>query len=87
LAADLVCFGCAGLGVQVQGLLPVVAGLLVLAGAVVAFGEVAVRAGLLVGVAGIGSQPDGCLKFGARGGGLAGPVQCLGQAAQRVSPC
>jgi hypothetical protein len=35
---DLTCFGCAELGVHGECLLPVVAGLLVLAGAVVTFG-------------------------------------------------
>lgn len=55
LAADLVCLGRAELGVQGECLLPVVAGLLVLADAVVAL-EVAVRACLLVGVAGFAAS-------------------------------
>jgi hypothetical protein len=52
LAADLVCLGSVQLAVQGECLLPVVAGLLVLASRVVAFGQVAVRGCLLVGVAG-----------------------------------
>jgi hypothetical protein len=83
LAADLICLRRAELGVQGECELPVVAGLLVLEGAVVAFGEVAVRAGLLVGVAGLGGRPERCAEFGTSGGGLPGSVQALGEAAQR----
>jgi hypothetical protein len=58
--ADLVGLGRAELGVEREGLLPVVAGLLVVSGAVVALGEVAVHARLLVGVAGLSGEPQGC---------------------------
>ena len=75
--------GSAEFTVELEGLPPLAAGLLVLAGGVVAFGEVAVRACLLVGVAVFGSQPERCREFGARGGGLAGLVQGLGQGAER----
>jgi hypothetical protein len=51
---DLVCLGRAELGVQGERLLPAVASLLVFAGAVVAFGELAVDACLLVDVPGFG---------------------------------
>jgi hypothetical protein len=69
---DLVCLGCAELSVQGKCLLPVVAGSLALPGGVVAFGEVAVRACLLVGVASFVGQLERCLKLGAGGGRLAG---------------
>ena len=59
------------------------AGLLVLADAVVALGEVAVRACLLVGVAGFGRWPERCRQLGLGGGGLADPLQGLGQAVER----
>ena len=51
---DLVDLGRAEVGVQGERLLPVMAGLLVLAGAVVAFGELAMNACLLVDVARFG---------------------------------
>src|SRR5580704_11856094 len=54
LAADLIRFGGAELGVQGECLLPVVVGLFILAGAVVAFGQVTVHARLLVEVARFG---------------------------------
>ena len=60
-----------------------VAGLLVLAGGVVAFGEVVMRACQLVGVAGFGCQPECCRQLGAGGGRLTDPVQSLGQSPER----
>src|SRR5580693_3897038 len=79
----LVGFGRAELGVQSECLLPVVAGPLILVGAVVAFGEIAVRAGLLVSVAGFGRQPECGGHLDASGGGLAFSLQGLGQVEQR----
>jgi hypothetical protein len=63
------------------------AGLLVLAAGVVALGEVAVDAGLLVGVARSGRQMESRLELGAGGGGLASLVQGHGQDAQRRYYC
>jgi hypothetical protein len=79
----LVCFGSAELGVQVQGMLPLAAGLLVIASGVVAFGEALMCAGLQVGVAGLGGQPDRCLEVGAGGIVLAGSALRLRQSAER----
>jgi hypothetical protein len=50
----VLCLRRSDLGIQRKGLAPVVAGLLVLAGAVVAVGEVVVGSGLLVDVARLG---------------------------------
>jgi hypothetical protein len=80
---DLLDFGGAELGVQSECLLPVVASLPVLAHRVVTLGEVAVRARLLVSVAGFGCQPGRCGQLGAGGSGPAAPVQGLGQESQR----
>ena len=85
---DLVRLGRAELGVQRECLLPVVTSSLVLAGAAVAFGELAVRACLLVGVAGFGRPLERCRQLGAGGGGLAG--RCRASARMRsaaISPC
>ncbi len=40
-------------------------------------------AGLLVGVAGLGGEPERCREFRAGGGGLPGLIQGRGEAAER----
>jgi hypothetical protein len=82
---DVVGFGRVCLGVQGECLLPVVTGLLVLAIVVVAVGQVAVGACLVVGVAGLGCQLQCGLELFAGRGGLAGLVQGLGEACRNIA--
>ena len=56
MSVDVVGFGDAEVGVEGEGLAPVVAGLLGLAGGLVGVGEAVVGAGLLVPLADLGGQ-------------------------------
>lgn len=77
------CLRVAELGVPGECLLPVVAGLLSLVGPLMAFGQVTMYAGKVVGVARLCCQLERRRQLGAGGDGLAGFVQGLGQGAQR----
>ena len=58
VGVDVVGFGDAEVGIEGQGLAPVVAGLLGIAGGVVGVGEAVVGAGLLVAVTGLAGQGE-----------------------------
>ena len=60
VGVDVVGFGDTEVGVEGQGVLPVVAGLVGIAGGLVGVGEAVVGTGLLVAVADLGGQGERC---------------------------
>jgi hypothetical protein len=85
LGADLFGFGSAEFGEQGEGLLPVTTGLAEVAVGVARLAEAVVGAGLLVLVAGLGSEVQRGGVLGAGVVGLASGNQHLAEAVERVS--
>jgi hypothetical protein len=82
--SDVICLGDAELGVKDQCMLPMVAGLLILAVTMMAFGQITVYACRMIGESGLGRQSERRSQLDACGSGLAGFVQGFAQRAERV---
>src|SRR5208282_5901272 len=82
LGADLAGFGCAEVGVESEGLVPVAERVSRVAGGVLAAGQAGVGAGLLEPVTGLGGQVEGAAVRGAGFAGLAGGEVCLAEAVE-----